>query len=114
MLYQSSGHVPHKGLQKRLSESGMSAFSVAAGKLPLPYMGAVIVISRNLMLFVDAVLLCGCTIVAARPQRRLTCPAPAPTPASTTAPGPAQRAEPTPTSATPPGPVLNSEPGFSK
>lgn len=70
-------------------------FQLAAGTLPLPYLGEVIIISRNLMLFVDAVLLCGCRITAARPQQRLTCPAPAPTQASAAAPGPAQDTEPT-------------------
>ncbi|CAL5227909.1 g10952 [Coccomyxa viridis] len=72
-----------------------SAKAASAGVVPLPYLGAVITISLRLMLFVDCLLLNGYVITTAKPQQRLTCPAPAaaPLPALAAAQDPAQEAE---------------------
>ncbi|CAL5227867.1 g10903 [Coccomyxa viridis] len=71
-----------------------SAKAASAGTVPLPYLGAVITISLNLMLLVDCLLLNGYTITPAKPQQRLTCSAPAAAPTAASAANLVQKAEP--------------------
>ena len=76
-----------------LSPGLVSSF-FPAGTVPLPYLGAVITISLNLMLLVDCLLLNGYTITPAKPQQRLTCSAPAAAPTAASAANLVQKAEP--------------------